>query len=220
MENFFDIKKVTQGMSSAPIPIVSDNSTITTENTPFKDISVSKEYLDDRTEYTIFDTPMCVPLRMKRVSQKETEYFLFPVEPLITIDGSNNVVIRNVAKVPVKSHRRGSIKERWAQNDYKIRIDGIMTTIGSSPKFPEEFQCKLMEFCESREAIDVICPAFERLGIHRIVITDWSLPFTKGPENQVYSINALSDDDWDLLVPLQEVKTPSRLTGNASKVNI
>ena len=55
---------------------------------------------------------------------------------------------------------------------------------------------------ESRKAINVKCQLFEIFGIDRIVVEKFDIPFTKGEENQSYSISAYSDDDWDLLLPL------------------
>jgi len=52
----------------------------------------------------------------------------------------------------------------------------------------------------AKEPIDILSPLFDVLGITRIVIESYSLPFTKGPENQNYSFVACSDKDWNLLI--------------------
>ena len=132
------------------------------------------------------------------------DWWLFPTEPLITIDGENVLVRRNVAKMPLQlNRRRGTIKERWMQGDYAITIEGVFINSNDGLSFPTEDKKRLLEFCESRDAIDVQCPLFEDLHIGRIVIDKWNLPFTKGIENQSFRITAFSDDDWDLLIKIK-----------------
>lgn len=147
----------------------------------------------ERVEVTQFGTPQVMPLKMKLVS--ESEYWLLPCEPLITLGYKNILIKRYVSK----GRLRGSIKERWAQDDYAITINGLFTR-HNTYEYPEADMKKLQRICEAREAIDVVCPAFVSLGIHRIVIESYDLPFTKGEENQNWSITAVSDDDWDLLL--------------------
>lgn len=149
--------------------------------------------IGDKIETTIFGTPQAVPLKIKLKS--ESEFWLFPIEPLISIDGKNILIKRNVAK----KRGKGSIKEYWTQDDWAINIQGTLSE-PNTENFPDADLKKLVEYCTAKEPLDVVCPALERLGITRLVIEDYSLPFTKGPENQNFSIKALSDDDWELLI--------------------
>lgn len=148
----------------------------------------------DKVEQTVFGTPMVVPLKIKLKS--ESDYWLFPVEPLISIDGKNIIVKRNVAK---RKRGFGSIKEYWTQDDWAISIQGLITK-PNSEIYPAADMQQLVKYCTAKEPLDVLCPAFEILGITKLVIESYSLPFTKGPENQSYSINAMSDNEWDLLI--------------------
>lgn len=149
----------------------------------------------DKVEQTIFGTPQVMPLSVKLKS--ETAYWLFPVEPLISIDGKNILVKRNVAK---RKNGFGTIKEYWTQDDYSINIQGLITDSSREYDYPREDLVTLTKYCNAKEPLDVKCPILELLGINRIVIESFSLPFTKGPENQNFSIIALSDTDWSLIL--------------------
>lgn len=84
--------------------------------------------------------PMQCPLKMRR--EGDAEYWLFPNEPIITIHGKNVIAKKQVAKGKV----RGSIKERWSQDDYQVNISGIlMDPLG----YPEEDVKKLRSLCEA-----------------------------------------------------------------------
>jgi len=197
--NIFEIPSFIKGLT-LPRP---EEVGITPSSVGF-DADVPEVALPDKTEYTRFGTPMVAPLKFKKSSDTINDWWLFPIEPLITIDGENILVRRNVAKVPsTLNKRRGTIKERWMQGDYAITIEGVFIDNSTQLSFPVEDTRRLKEFCESREAIDVQCPLFEALHIDRIVIDKWNLPFTKGIENQSFRITAFSDDDWDLLIKIK-----------------
>ena len=197
--NIFEIPSFIKGLT-LPRP---EEVGITPASVGF-DADVPERVLPDKTEYTVFGTPMVAPLKFKKSSDTVNDWWLFPIEPLITIDGENVLIRRNVAKMPTPSNkRRGTIKERWAQGDYAITIEGVLINNDQSLGFPEQDKRKLTEFCESRTPIDVLCPLFYDLGINRIVIDKWNLPFTKGIENQSFRITAYSDDDWDLLIKIK-----------------
>lgn len=195
--NVFDISKLVRGIPvTQPVGIV--------QPPKLEGIEAVEYDLPDPVEYTQFGTPQVAPLKMKLSSQTVNDWWLFPVEPLISIDGENVLIRRNVSKMPQgMTRRRGTIKERWAQGDYSITIEGLFTDNSTDAKFPDGARMMLLAFCEAREPIDVQCPLFTNLGITRIAIEKWNLPFTKGTENQSYRINAFSDDDWDLLIKLK-----------------
>jgi hypothetical protein len=162
----------------------------------------------DMSQYNVpnkFGTPQMAPISIKRTTDAEDSWYTFPVEPMIGISGGSNVIMRDVLKMPVSAAipRRGTIKERWAQKDWTISIDGLITTTDNPLGLPVEDIATLLEYCQARVAIDVKCPLFAPLGIHRMVITNFDFPFTKGVENQSYHIEAVSDDDWELLINLK-----------------
>jgi hypothetical protein len=156
---------------------------------------VRDQLIGDKIEQTIFGTPQQVPISVKL--QSEENYWLFPVEPLISIDGKNIIIKRNVAKRKVGS---GTIKEYWTQDDWTINISGLITDSGINYDYPREDILSLIKYCTAKEPLDVKCAPLELIGINRIVIESYSLPFTKGPENQNYTIVAYSDTDWSLIL--------------------
>jgi hypothetical protein len=130
--------------------------------------------------------------------ESDAEWFTFPLDPVISITGKNIIIRRNVLKMKSELvERRGSVKEIWSQDDFEINIAGVF--IGSGD-FPEFHLRKLRDFCEARQIIEVESKLFSLFNITRLAIEDFSLPFTKGIENQMYTIKAYSDDVFELLV--------------------
>lgn len=135
-------------------------------------------------------------------------YFRMPYEPLISISGKNVIAKRRVAKIiqDAKNPLTGTIKERWAQDDYEITITGVL--IGALLKgkyqdcYPKDDFEKLKKVLTHAKEIRVNCAPLELLGIHKIVIDDFSFPFTKGENVQAYEIKACSDYSYNLLMEL------------------
>ena len=141
--------------------------------------------------------PMQCPLWMRLEGE---EWWLLPYEPIITINGKNVIAKKQVAKGKV----RGSIKERWSQDDYQISISGILM----NPKgtgYPGEDVKVLKRLCEAAK-VQVMCPLFEIFSIDQIVIESFDFPFTSGPFNQAYTIGAVSDDIYKLLLRDEDIK--------------
>lgn len=137
--------------------------------------------------------PMQVPLWMRLEGE---EWWLLPYEPIVTVNGKNVIVKKQVSKGKV----RGSIKERWTQDDYQISISGILT----GDTYPEKDVKKLRRLCEAAK-VEVMSPLFEIFSIDRIVIESFDFPFTSGPNNQGYTINASSDDIYKLLLKKEDL---------------
>jgi hypothetical protein len=142
------------------------------------------------------------PFGFRKTGDKEIYYL--PYEPMIDIIGGNTIIRRNIFKA--SSGLVGSVKERWNQKDYEITIRGFL--IGEIMKGSVE-QCypikdfnKLKEYLTSGESIEVFCPPLEMLSINRIIISDFSYPFTKGENVQAYEIKAYSDFSYNLLIDI------------------
>ena len=157
----------------------------------------------DNIEYSIFGTPMVFPLKVRPkrwegISPdiwKKFDWWLLPIEPLISIYGSNAVTKRKVSKLPLGGKNGvGGVTERVKTNDYSIVIEGLMTN-PDKEIFPRADFLKMIELCKAPCAIEVLCPIFEILEISHIAIESFDFPFTKGAENQAYRINAISDDE-------------------------
>lgn len=167
---------------------------ITPEMDPIADMSD-----DELAEFIVTNSkgvPMVFPLSF---AVEGGPWWLLPYEPQVTIAGSNILVKKQVAKGAV----RGTIKERWAQGDYSIRISGIL--MGEDGKYPEEDVKQLRSFCEAGKVL-VKSPQMELFSITQIVVEDWNIPFTSGQANQAYTINAVSDDIYKLLLRKEDLK--------------
>ncbi len=149
------------------------------------------------TAVNVKGVPMQCPLKMRLEGE---EWWQLPYEPIISVNGKNVIVKKQVAKGRV----RGSIKERWSQDDYQISISGIFMN-PSGAGYPEDYVMKLKKLCEAAK-VQVMSPLFEVFSIDRIVIESYDFPFTSGPANQAYTINAVSDDIYKLLLKKDDLK--------------
>lgn len=140
--------------------------------------------------------PMVFPLYFALEGQP---WWLFPYEPQVTVQGTNTLVKKQVSKGAV----RGTIKERWAQGDYRVNISGIF--MSKDGKYPSEDVKTLRSYCEAGKVL-VKSPQMELFSINQIVVEDWNIPFTSGQANQAFTINAVSDDIYKLLLRREDLK--------------
>lgn len=148
--------------------------------------------LEDMVRTNALGVPMRFPLEISLVDQED--WWLVPIEPLITLTGRNIIVRRQVSKGKI----RGSIKERWTQDDYQVKIEGALMDL-KRDDYPRDDVQKLRNFCEAAK-LKVRCPLFEIFSINQIVVESYDFPFTTGIQNQQYTINAYSDDTYKLLL--------------------
>lgn len=153
---------------------------------------LEEEELEDMIRTNALGVPMRFPLEISLVDQED--WWLVPIEPLITLTGRNIIVRRQVSKGKI----RGSIKERWTQDDYQVKIEGALMNL-KRDDYPRDDVQKLRNFCEAAK-LKVRCPLFEIFSINQIVVESYDFPFTKGIQNQQYTINAYSDDTYKLLL--------------------
>lgn len=131
-----------------------------------------------------------VPVTLKMGADE----FMLPIDPVIAINGNNKIIRRYVNKSQV----RGSIKERWNQDDYEITIGGIITSDENYSIY--DYLTRLRTFCEARESIGIVCDLLNNVfDIHYIAIDSYDFPFTRGADNQQFTIKAFSDDNYLLL---------------------
>lgn len=153
---------------------------------------MSDEELEEVVRTNALGVPMVMPLRFQ-LEESGAKEWLFPLEPMISLNGQNIIVRRHVSKGSIK----GSIKERWTQDDYTVRIEGIL--MSREGKYPEEDVATLKNFCEAGH-VKALCPLLEIFGISQLAIESWDIPFTTGLTNQNYTITAYSDDIYKLLL--------------------
>lgn len=153
---------------------------------------LSDAELEEVVRTNALGVPMAMPLRFQ-LEESGAKEWLFPIEPMISLNGQNILVRRHVSKGTIK----GSIKERWTQDDYTVRIEGIL--MSREGKYPEEDVTMLKNFCEAGH-VKALCPLLEIFGISQLAIESWDIPFTTGLTNQNYTITAYSDDIYKLLL--------------------
>ncbi|MDL2290429.1 DUF6046 domain-containing protein [Paludibacteraceae bacterium OttesenSCG-928-F17] len=127
-----------------------------------------------------------------------TTPWVLPYEPLVSIEGENVIIKRNVAK----SAARGSIKERWCEGDVKISIEGTFVS-DDLQKYPTTEIQKLRKVIKQRQAIKVENELLQLFNVNHIIIEDYKLPFSKGENVQNYSLSALSDDVYNLFIEVK-----------------
>lgn len=140
--------------------------------------------------------PMVLPLYFKLEGE---DWWLLPYEPQISLQGTNIITKKQVSKGAV----RGTIKERWSQGDYQVNISGIL--IGADGRYPEDDVKKLRSYLEAGKIL-VKSPLLELFSINQVVVESWSIPFTAGQANQAYTVAALSDDIYKLLLRREDLK--------------
>ncbi|MDR2652188.1 MAG: DUF6046 domain-containing protein [Prevotellaceae bacterium] len=153
---------------------------------------------DDELRQQVMGVPHYDKISLKLETEPDTDeyWYTLPIDPVISVTGRNAIVRRNVLKTNEYTAHRGSVKEIWSQDDYEVNIAGVLVF----HKFPENNLRTLKNICEARQAINIKSQLLLVFGITRITIEDFSFPFTKGLENQMYTIKAYSDDKFDLLI--------------------
>ncbi|HZK07845.1 MAG TPA: DUF6046 domain-containing protein [Bacteroidales bacterium] len=143
-------------------------------------VAIADDFSAIRHQYPlVFDSPLL-------------NQFQFPIDPFISLSFKNSITRRQVAK----GTTRGTVKERWTEDDVEITITGIF--MSDTLDEPEEVG-RLHDYFELHESIKVICPLLNNRSINMIVIETLDLPHTKGAGNQAYQIKAYSDDVFELL---------------------
>lgn len=193
---------VSFGLNKIP-PYWNLRNVITGKRYPFTLVDTLKNDVDSVSS-VILDTfrqnatgvPMTCPLRMQG-DEEGSEEWLFPIEPMLSVNGGNVLVRRRVSKGRVK----GSIKEKWTVDDYTVRIEGIL--ISKDGGYPKADVAKLRALCEGGH-VKVLSPLLEVFGIRELVIESWEMPFTSGAMNQNYTITGYSDDIYKLLLSRED----------------
>ena len=162
------------------------------DSSEFNVETMTDEELEDVVRTNARGIPMVLPLRFQ-LEESGSKEWLFPLEPMISLNGQNILTRRHVSKGTIK----GSIKERWTQDDYTVRIEGLL--MGEDGKYPEEDVSRLKAFCEAGH-VKALNPLLEIFGISQLAIESWDIPFTSGTTNQNYTIQAYSDDIYKLLL--------------------
>lgn len=161
--------------------------------------NLNPSWLINQTDLPIPEDQQFFPLSFSLTENGQR--WLFPYEPMITISSGNTIIKRNVAK---QGNLIGTIKERWNRKDFDITVTGVLMGSLSTGKFedcfPREQMQSLFEFLKYNKEIYIYCAPLEILGIIKVIVEDYSFPFTKGENVQAYDLKLTSDDFYNLLV--------------------
>lgn len=164
-------------------------------DTVYKDTSEYRQ-----AEFRTGECQYAVPFRLA-LSSSPDDVFTLPLDPVVSINGSNEIVKRAIAKAVVNGDEiRGTVKELWTQDDWKISVSGVMSTTGSlDDESVEYYVDKLLKFLTAKEALVVECDVLNNIyGVTRVVVESFDFPFTKGLDNQSFTFSLLSDDSYQL----------------------
>jgi hypothetical protein len=165
----------------------------------FDQATVSGTSQKSYTESYANGIPMIMPVRLKLSGW--ADWWTIPIEPLVSISGGNVIAKRTVAKAKY----RGTIKERWTQDDYKVTIEGLLINGESDISFPEDDLSKLRQVCEAAEAVQVDCDLLKYFDVYKVVVETYDFPFTQGDNKQQFSIKCISDDMTDVLTEEEQL---------------
>lgn len=171
---------------------------------PFRKIVIAGKYdrsLDIEKSVSNYGDASTFSCALALGAKDDDSLYYLPVDPIISVTGKNIIVRRNVSK----AKKRGSIKERWSQDDYSISISGVVTA--DTYETMVDYIKKIRELCEEgTKSLYVSCPILNDVyNIFQIAIEDFDFPFTPGMENQEFTLKAYSDDIYDLLVEVGNV---------------
>ncbi len=148
---------------------------------------------------SILGTPIIMPLALKggRYPVKDDTGQIQYVTYLDWDMPAASIVEINRAKIIQRTQiagRNGSVKELISDDDFDIRIRGLIVNEDSDAP-PEEGVRWFMETVNVPQAIQVECELFDWLGIDEVVIRDYSLFQLEGYQHvMAYTLNLWSDE--------------------------
>lgn len=121
-------------------------------------------------------------------SSDTEEPFRFALEPKVSVGGKNKIIRR----YPSRNNKGGSIKERWIQDDFTIKIEGFLINLFER-EYPHDQVEALTNYCHQIVNVGVAHPKLKTRQITRLSIESLEMPYTRGVHAQKYSIVAYSD---------------------------
>jgi hypothetical protein len=118
-----------------------------------------------------------------------------PIDPVISVSGKNIIARRNLLKQGDAEKRRGTIKELWSQDDYRITIAGVF-----QGEYAYDELLQLRNICEERAVVEAKNDILDVFNIAKMVVESFEYPHTKGLDNFMWTMQCYSDDDYEILV--------------------
>lgn len=111
---------------------------------------------------------------------------------LIEVKQNRNIITTSIMG------RNGTVKEYISDNDYQIKIKGLLSS-NAQNIYPQEQMNTLREFCTAIATIPVQSNVLDYFGIRNIVIMDYEFIQLEGDRSNVpFEITALSDIPYDI----------------------
>ncbi len=157
--------------------------------TEFKDFIVDKKGGE-------FNLPVFAPLVFEPLVKQN---FILP--PLridaVTIQASRT---KNIQTTPIQG-RNHTIKEHISNGDFSINIEGLIANDEFTKDYPKGKLFLLKQFLEAPFGLRITHAILNRLGVHEIVIQNYSIPSIDGVKNiQKFSAQAISDEPLELII--------------------
>ena len=163
----------------------------------------SADALDSKIIKSVGNATLRYDSRLNRTTKIGTALFMpcmiggvqLPNEPILTIN-----IKKKVVETPLwGSKRRGTVKEIISTEDYMISIKGVAVNYNDSVNYPSDEVDQLNELFLKNEALEIISPLTQLLGIDYIVLKNFALPEMIGVQHaQAYQFSAVSDQEFIL----------------------
>jgi len=183
-KNAFGIRGIPVGNIQEPSIAAADQL----DHNHIKPVGAQTLLYDSRlTKTTAIGTALFMPCMIGGIQ--------LPNEPIITIN-----IKKKVVETPLYgSKRKGTVKEIISIEDYIMSIKGVAINYNDSVNYPSDQVEQLNELFLKNEALEIICPLTQLLGIEYIVIKNFALPEMIGVQHaQAYQFAAVSDEEFIL----------------------
>jgi hypothetical protein len=162
--------------------------------------------LKKRAPQSVLGTPIIMPIEFRPLSYQVLDYlddqaqtknvtidaWTLPSVTLISFSRSKRIIKTNVAG------RDGSVKEYINNDDWQIKISGLMINEKSPLEYPAQDVERFLSFCNAPAAIRILNDMAYLLGVNDMVIEDFDLPELEGHGGvQPFVINAVSDTVYE-----------------------
>lgn len=197
----FDIdsaKKQQQGVSGF---VIEDKPVYQPIDVPLTGIEITGE-IDTYTALSLLGTPIYETIKFKHAEDRETKELTLGKTPdkdtFFDVPVMNVSRSKTIVKTPV-SGKKGSAKELFGFEDYKITIQGILINPDNHTTPPYDLMKALSEFDDIEDAIEVESRYLQALNVNSICIEDISYNRVQNmPGMVVYNISAVSDEPFEL----------------------
>ena len=179
---------------SVPPVIPVKNLDLVSDTNPFnRQMTKDENYISNGRNHklTIGESNYATQMKFSSSSFKDVQ---LPCDPVVSVSLRNIVTRRQVCK----GVEYGTIKERWAKDDYEVNIAGVL--IADSRSVADKIKV-VREICEAHEAVAVSEATLNEVyGINNLSIDGVDFPFTEGLDNQRFTIHAHSDTSYSLII--------------------